>query len=438
MVVAEHLSLHGAQAEANIDAAPARAPAVVLQPHLYLHGNLADSSEDEDQDELTCEERVKLLCQQVVSEVAGGVGQTVAVRLLDMFQHHLGADLTTEARALLPRSVYMLKKISDVQSISSFVRHFCPYGCRMFCGDTGPQEACGKCDLGWRFDDAGAPTCENLYFSLDSWVEQMHRIPEAAKALEAWADRARALHVPGVYRDSADGLTHEHDDAFRAPVAHSFLHRHHDTHAGAILRHFIDSHGEDANDCLPFEMCNDGVVLYNASARSMTPVVFHCHALPPHMRTTLACTFLGAALCSDSKPDQLTLLPIISQFAARVPIDGTPHEFEDHEGRRRRMFYYLCWMVNDLRGYATPLLGKTSPAYRGACGMCDVIGLRALGTTVYPGAIRSTPVIICVCVGMFVCVFVCVGGCVHVSVRMCVCVCVCLCECVHLSVPGQQ
>ena len=324
---------------------------VLSHPHLnaVVESDSASESEAESESdtEETIEQKCQLICRQIVDEIAGGLAQTVAVRVLNIVKHHLTGVLSDDVQAQLPSTIYSLKKKAGVIHVKSFVRHFCPYGCRMFQGPTGPQEACGLCDYGYRLDDQGRPTCENLYFSLDDWCERMYAVAEVAEALDMWADRAQSKHTPGTYRDSADG---------------------------SILRDFFTRLGNAMNCTLPFELCCDGIVLYTASARTMTPVVFHCHALPPHMRTTLGCTFFAAALCTESKPDQITLLPIISQFAARAPVAGTPHALTDAHGRRKLVHYIICWLLNDLRGHAGPIQSKSSPAYKGVCSICDVTG----------------------------------------------------------------
>ena len=224
-------------------------------PAFIDHGGESSEHDDLEVDEDTS---IALRCQQfsreVLNEVAGGVGQTVAVRVINALRVHLGTFLPVDMVSQLPRTVYMLKKKAEVTTVTSFRRHFCPYGCRMFSGESGEQEACGLCEFGWRYDDHGEPTCENLYFSLDDWSARMHQIDVLSEALDSWAMRAQSNYVPGVFRDSTDG--HVLRNFFAKPELQGML-----------------------NSCLPFAQCNDGVVMYVNSARSMTPVIFHCHAL---------------------------------------------------------------------------------------------------------------------------------------------------------------
>lgn len=367
--VVEHLEDNGLLVHEHPSQPPPHDQVHVVHPYLYLDRDDTESDESDEDVLPSVEDKCQLLCKQIVSEIAGGLQQSTALRVLNVVKTHLGSFLPDQVKENMPETPYMLKKMAGLMEIKSFVRHFCPNGCRMFHGypksktEKVKQEKCGICTNGWRLDDHGKPTCENLYYSLDDWCSKMYQIQEVADALDGWADRALEKNVEGIYRDSTDG---------------------------SIIRSFLTEHREIANCCLPFELCCDGVVMYNASARTMTPIVMHCHALPPHMRTSLGCTYFAAALCSESKPDQLTLAPIVAQFAARAPISGTPHTIIDAHDREKHLHYFVSWLVNDLRGHAGPVLSKSSPAYRGVCAVCDVTGVRVGNVTLYPGAISST------------------------------------------------
>ena len=124
----------------------------------------SEDNGDEKEEELELSQREKtikacmLLSRQLIDEIAnGGVHQTSAVRVLTLFKHHLGPLLSDDVMDELPDSLHMLKKVAELVEVSSFMRHFCPEGCRMFVGASGQQEKCGLCQVGWRYDDHGRP-----------------------------------------------------------------------------------------------------------------------------------------------------------------------------------------------------------------------------------------------------------------------------------------
>jgi hypothetical protein len=52
----------------------------------------------------------------------------------------------------------------------------------------------------------------------------------------------------------------------------------------------------------------------------------------------------------------------------------------------------ICWLLNDLRGIAQPVMAKQAPAFVGACLQCQQTGYKiSNNTTVYPGAIMHCP-----------------------------------------------
>ena len=183
---------------------------------------------------------------------------------------------------------------AEVLKVKNFRRQFCPNGCRMFDPDDEEDVECGECptDLlgkrGYRYDDLKKPYCEAIYFELDDWVERQASIPECAKYLFEWYDRARARHVDGEYRNSSDG---------------SIL-----GGTGGETSFLFDG-VEDINLCWPFEQCNDGVVKYTASSRAMVPITYHCHAYPPWMRQTFGSTYLAGVLPHGAKNMQVMLKP---------------------------------------------------------------------------------------------------------------------------------
>ena len=289
----------------------------------------SEDNGDEKEEELELSQREKtikacmLLSRQLIDEIAnGGVHQTSAVRVLSLFKHHLGPLLSDDVMDELPDSLHMLKKVAELVEVSSFMRHFCPFGCRMFVGDSGPQEKCGLCPprkVGWRYDDHGRPMCECLYFSLDAWAEGMLAVPELARAFAGFSNRAQS-HTPGVYRESSDG---------------------------SIIRQFFDEHGPN---CWPFEQCNDAVVKWVAAAMSFTPLVFHCHALPFAKRTAFGGVYFAAAFPTSAKMTQVFFQPTIAMFAARSPVDGSPLRLTTALGVELSVYFWICWIVNDVRG----------------------------------------------------------------------------------------
>ena len=225
-----------------------------------------------------CRMAVQHLCKQLIDDVAhGATSQTAAVRFLQYARTHLKDVVSPDLIDSLPQTVYSMKKIAGVEETESTIRHFCPNGCRMFANDDGPQEECGLCTTGWRYDDFGRPTCECVYFSLDDWCSRMLKISEVAEAIDEHT-RNCVARPAGIYRDSCDG---------------------------SIIRSLKERFAESGPDFWCFEQCNDGVIKYVAAQKSMTPVVFHCHALPPWLRTSFGATFFAAAFPSTAKLTQV-------------------------------------------------------------------------------------------------------------------------------------
>jgi hypothetical protein len=55
------------------------------------------------------------------------------------------------------------------------------------------------------------------------------------------------------------------------------------------------------------------------------------------------------------------------------------------------LYVHLAYFVNDLRGAANCTGGHQTPAYVGACSICNIGGVRSHGTQQYPSSVRALP-----------------------------------------------
>lgn len=81
-------------------------------------------------------------------------------------------------------------------------------------------------------------------------------------------------------------------------------------------------------------------------------------------------------------------IAVLDMFAEYQP-GATPLRIEDpRDGVMKEISIVICWLLNDLRGIAQPVMAKQAPAYVGACLQCQHVGYKiSKNTTVYPGAI---------------------------------------------------
>ena len=142
-------------------------------------------------------------------------------------------------------------------------------------------------------------------------------------ALGGFVDHCDA-HTEGVYRDSSDG---------------------------SIIQEMMN--GPHASpDCWPFQVCSDAVVRRVVASTNLVPIVVHCHALPPHMRTTHGAVYLAAVCPHSAKMTQVFWEPVIAMFERRCLVQGSPLEVLDPAGNQQRVSAWISPLaiVNDLPG----------------------------------------------------------------------------------------
>ena len=312
------------------------------------------------------EECVLNFAKEIIGEVAHkGATQAGVNSVLKLMHKHLGGFFTDALKERLPSTFMGLEYRVGLIKPKSFTRHFCPNGCRQFEPDNDDDRVCGMCELGKRFDNTGKATAEVLYFDLADWITTLLSVEEFADATAGWRDRAAGGNK---IKDSIDGT---------------------------LLKRILYANVSDPENTWPFEQCNDGVVKYIGAGRSFTPVCFHCHALPKHIRTSFGCTFLAAVIPKKINNYQLTLKPIVEMFARLQPAANTPLELLDVYGVHRKINAVVAWIVNDLKDTSGPMCAKQSPAYCGACIQCQQTGIRlsdlGRGSTYYPGFCTFLP-----------------------------------------------
>lgn len=86
------------------------------------------------------------------------------------------------------------------------------------------------------------------------------------------------------------------------------------------------------------------------------------------------------------------LLPIAEEFEKLRPGGGNPIPIDHPETNElMHLYVHLAYFVNDLRGAANCTGGHQTPAYVGACSICNIGGVRSHGTQQYPSSVRALP-----------------------------------------------
>ena len=64
--------------------------------------------------------------------------------------------------------------------------------------------------------------------------------------------------------------------------------------------------------------------------------------------------------------------------------------YDAHQGKARRMWLSITWLLEDTRGIPHPTGSKQAPAHVGGCAFCEVRGIRHGNTSVYMSAVAHT------------------------------------------------
>ena len=156
--------------------------------------------------ELSPNENITLLCQEIVGEVANNsCNQTGASRLFKIMKTRLGPYLPDHVLDLMPGGWRGIENVAGIHRPVSFRMQACSNECRFFSREDPNDVICGLCEHGSRYDEHGEPDNEALYYDLEDYVKRLYSIPEVATMLSTWWDVAQSNHTPGVYRDSNDG-----------------------------------------------------------------------------------------------------------------------------------------------------------------------------------------------------------------------------------------
>jgi hypothetical protein len=267
-------------------------------------------------------------------------------------------------------------KVAHATEPPHFYRAFCPGTVKdrdhhLFAKD-GADEHCPICNEDTRYDCTGKPHREALFYELDDWCKRQLKLEELAR----WIYRVR---------DEVKRTRGRCDWAWDGSIL-----------AGG--NSWLFEHMEEEEEVIVLAGCCDATVLSHGMKSNVTPFVFDNMCLPEWLRKAFDTKYVGAMLPDGMKPTQVTMLPLVEMLAKRQPgprgealrVEVAKHK-EDSESRWLRVI--VAWLVNDLKGYAGPMLAFQHPALKGLCHTCMVCGLKIpeLNLTVVPGACSCLP-----------------------------------------------
>jgi hypothetical protein len=252
-----------------------------------------------------------------------------------------------------------------------FFRHFCKGTKKdrdhhMFAEDATDTE-CPICEENTRYDMTGKALREALYYELDDWCKRQCKLVETARWIYKWRDEVKRTRERKEW--CWDG---------------SIL------NGGAS---WLFEHVEPDEDVIVLAGCCDATVLSHGMKTNITPFVFDNLCLPDWMRKAFDTKYVGALFPDGMKPTQITMLPLVEMIARRQPGPrGEPLEVEvarlDEDPVTRLARVIVAWLINDLKGYAGPMLAFQHPALKGSCHTCMQFCIRIaeLNLVVMPGA----------------------------------------------------